>query len=222
MASLEAKRKRSAEMPKGRFQNRSSIFFKPPNLSSDRPFSTHKRDFMRFSGSGLRFRSAISDANIRNLVKKCEIEAHFFFENWQFSTNNCENWWNWVALLICKLTIFDEHLWKFVKISERRTSYLKINTSRRNFVKLRCIPFLKTCNFRRKLVKICEIGAHFCFENWQFSTRSSENWSNFVKMRRTSFAPRAARGFLIRWLETSSLSVRPASVRPSVRLNPIS
>ena len=79
-ATLEARRKRNAEMPKGRFQNRSSIFFKPLNLSSDPPFSTHKRDFMHFSGSGLSFRSAIFDANEQFSTKFCEIEAHFFLK----------------------------------------------------------------------------------------------------------------------------------------------
>ena len=58
-----------------------------------------------------------------------------------------ENRWNWGALLIWKLAILDEKLWKLVKL--RRT------------------PYLKTGKFRRKLVKICEIEAHSLFEYWQ-------------------------------------------------------
>ena len=38
-----------------------------------------------------------------------EIGAHSLFENWQFPTKFRENWWNWGALLIWKLTIFDEN-----------------------------------------------------------------------------------------------------------------
>ena len=56
-----------------------------------------------------------------------------------------ENWWTLGALLIWKLASFDENWWKSVKL--RRT------------------PYLKTGNFRRKFVKICEIKAHFLFEN---------------------------------------------------------
>ena len=74
-----------------------------------------------------------------------EIEAHSLFENWQVSTKIGENRWNWGALLIWKLAIFDENWWKLVKL--RRT------------------PFLKTGKFRRKLVKIGEIKAHSLFEN---------------------------------------------------------
>ena len=113
------------------------------------------------------------------------------FENWQFLTKFLiwkwaifdENWWNWGALLIWKLTISDEISWKFVKL--RRTPYLKIN------------------NFRRKLVKICEIEAYSLFENWPFSRNIGENrwnwgalliwklaifdenWWNLLKLRRT-------------------------------------
>ena len=81
----------------------------------------------------------------RNFVKIGEIEAHSLFENWQFSTKISENLWNWGALLIWKLAVFEENWWKSVKL--RRT------------------PYLKTCIFRRKLVKLTEIEAHFLFEN---------------------------------------------------------
>ena len=83
----------------------------------------------------------------RKFVKICEIEAHSLFENWQVSTKIGENRWNWGALLIWKLAIFDENWWKLVKL--RRT------------------PYLKTGKFRRKFVKIGEIEAHSLFENWQ-------------------------------------------------------
>ena len=89
------------------------------------------------------------------------------FEIWPFLTKFLiwkwaifdENWWNWGALLIWKLTISDEISWKLVKL--RRTPYLKIN------------------NFRRKLVKICEIQAHSLFENWPFSRKITENLWNW-------------------------------------------
>ena len=108
----------------------------------------------------------------RKLMKNCEIQAHSLFENWPFSrkigeigahslfenwqvsTKIGENRWNWGALLIWKLASFDENLWKSVKL--RRT------------------PYLKTGNFRRKLVKIGELETHFLFENWQFSTEICE------------------------------------------------
>ena len=38
-------------------------------------------------------------------------------------------------------------------------------------MKLRRTPYLKTCNFRRKFVKIIEIEAHSLFENCPFSTK---------------------------------------------------
>ena len=103
-------------------------------------------------------------------MKILEIEAHFFFENWQFSTKISEDWWNWSSLLFWKLTIFDEHLWKLVKL--RRT------------------PFFKTSHFRRKFVKICEIEAHSLFENWQFSTNICEhlwNWGSLLVWKLTIF-----------------------------------
>ena len=103
----------------------------------------------------------------RKLVEIGEIEAHSLFKNWQFSTKICvkinetearslfENWqvstkigenlWNWGALLIWKLAIFDENWW--------------------NLLKLRRTPSLKTGKFRRKLVKISETEAHSFFEN---------------------------------------------------------
>ena len=52
-------------------------FSRVPDNFSDQPFSTHKRDFMRFSGSGLRFRSAIFDANMRIWPQKPSSKLHF-------------------------------------------------------------------------------------------------------------------------------------------------
>ena len=81
----------------------------------------------------------------RKFVKICEIEAHSLFQNWPVSTKIGENLWNWGALLIWKRAFFDENWW--------------------NLLKLRRTPSLKTCNFRRKLVKISEIEADSSFEN---------------------------------------------------------
>ena len=103
-------------------------------------------------------------------MKICEIEAHSFFENWLFSTKIGENRWTWGALLIWKLAIFDEHLWKLVKL--RRT------------------PYLKTGKFRRQLMKNGEIEAHSFFENWQVSTKIGENrwnWGALLISKLASF-----------------------------------
>ena len=97
--------------------------------------------------------------NWQFLTKIREIAAHSFFEKLPFSTKICENRWNWGALLIWKLTRFDENLWKSVKL--RRT------------------PYLKTSDFRRKFVKISETKAHSLFENWQgLQLLTSCTWSH--------------------------------------------
>ena len=84
----------------------------------------------------------------RKLVKIGEIEAHSFFEHWQFSTKISENWWNWGAFLIWKLTFS-------TKIGE-----------------IEAYSSFENCLFS---TKICEIEAHSFFENLPFSTKINED-----------------------------------------------
>jgi hypothetical protein len=100
-ATQKARAQFDAKMPKSRFQNRSSPFFKAPDLSSDRPFLVQNCNFTRFRGSGLVFRSAIFDATIgvrsssvlpnrSYLTSKWEFGAHLFLSYRPFLTQNCD------------------------------------------------------------------------------------------------------------------------------------
>ena len=83
-ATLEARRKRNAKMPKDRFQNRSSTFFKRPTsylkrkhfrrkMADSKPISFLKREHFRRKMANLRPISYLKKEYFRALLKRCNL-----------------------------------------------------------------------------------------------------------------------------------------------------